>query len=899
MVIFTSFSLISAIICFSIAHLALIGKNRTPLIKIFVTLCLLFAFWGFSEFLARQAETAQRAKIWFAIKSIWPLTTVLYLHFVFLFTAYMNRWIKKIILPFTYIVGGVQVCLDLSIFDTIPVRYWWGWGYQIPVSILFHISTTLSAAIIIVGIILLVRYHSSLSSAANRKQITYIFIGTSITVSCGLLTEWLLPLFSIKVPEMTASSLSVSAVFFYLAIYKFKLFALSPEDAAGTIVKTMSDALIVVNLDRKIEIVNNALLVMLGYTEHELLGKHPEVIIGKFTSGDDSVTRLLRSGIVSDFGTYFRKKNGESIPISLSWSVLRNHENKLSGIVFIGRDISEREKNQQELQKAREELERRIEERTQELRIANEQLQEKIKQQLKFETQLAAEKEWLSVTLRSIGDGVITTDSDGCIISMNPAAEHLTGWFQKDAVGKQINDIYICQNDTNSSEVPAVHALSILMQESCNSPVNNHSTVVTKDGLRFKVAEQAAPIFDSTGNKVGYVIAIRDITERIVLEEELFKAKKLESINLLAGGIAHDFNNLLTSIVTNLFMAKMELPPNEETSQLITNAEKAAFRASNLTKQLLIFSKNCTPPREKISVKEFIESSIGFYLSNSKSDYKLEFGEALKKIVIDRGLFDQVLSNIINNADEAMPDGGIIIVDAHNYDLKPPHNLPIKSGSYVKISISDTGEGIDKTIIHRIFDPYFTTRNASNGLGLTSAFAIVQKHGGHITVESTRYRGTVFNVFLPASEEPHTEADDKSSSLPLSDYNILLMDDEETIRLSIKKVLKHLGYDCVLTESGEQALQAVKEHLVKNVKFKAIILDLTIHGGKGAIEIVDELRKIDPETRIIVSSGYANDKVITDYQKYGFHAAITKPYTIENLADVLSRMTRNDLKTTA
>jgi PAS domain S-box-containing protein len=169
---------------------------------------------------------------------------------------------------------------------------------------------------------------------------------------------------------MTASSLSVSAVFFYLAIYKFKLFALSPEDAAGTIVKTMSDALIVVNLDRKIEIVNNALLVMLGYTEHELLGKHPEVIIGKFTSGDDSVTGLLRSGICQcTLAFIFEKKNGESIPISLSWSVLRNYENKLSGIVFLQRHFRKRKKSTG-APEGQEELERRIEERTQELRIA-------------------------------------------------------------------------------------------------------------------------------------------------------------------------------------------------------------------------------------------------------------------------------------------------------------------------------------------------------------------------------------------------------------------------------------------------------------------------------------------------------------------------------------------------
>jgi PAS domain S-box-containing protein len=890
LILFSLISLLSAAICFSLAQYAIIGKNRTPQVKIFALLCYSFAFWSFLEFLARQSETAYRAALWQTMESFWPLSAVLYFHFICIFTGNFNRAVKKVILPAAYLVGALLISLDLFVFDCTPIRYWWGWGYQIPSAPLFHVSTTIVVVIVVSGIILLARYYSNLNANINKNQIVYLLVGTSVTVSCGLITEWLLPLLSIKVPEMTASSLAITAIFFYYAVYKFKTFTLSPEDAAGIIVKTMSDALIVVNIERKIEIVNTALLTMTGYTEHELIGKHPEVIIGKFTSGEDSVTRLLRSGIVSDFGTYFRKKNGESIPISLSWSVLRNHDNKLSGIVFIGRDISEREKIQQELQKAREELEKRIEERTQELRIANEQLQEKIEAQLKFDSQLSAEKEWLSVTLQSIGDGVITTDSNGGIISMNPAAEHLTGWTQADAARKNIDEVYVCFNENGPGEKHSVHALSILIEESSNTPINNHSTIISRDGIKFKVAEQAAPIFDNMGNKVGYVMAVRDITERIILEEELFKAKKLESINLLAGGIAHDFNNLLTSIVTNLFMAKMELPPNEETAQLITNAEKAAFRASNLTKQLLVFSKNGNASREKISIKEFIESSVGFYLSDSKSDYKLEFGDDLRKIVMDRGHIDQVLNNIINNADEAMPEGGSIVVQAHNIDLKSSHNLPVKPGKYIRISISDTGEGIDETIIHRIFDPYFTTRNASNGLGLTTAFAIVQKHGGHITVESTKNCGTVFNIFLPAAEDPPADTENQTATLSDSNHNILLMDDEETIRMSIKKVLKHLGYDCILTESGDHALQVVKEHLEKKVKFKAIILDLTVHGGKGAIDIVDDLHALDPDTRIIVSSGYANDKVITDFQKYGFDAAITKPYTIDNLADVLSRM---------
>ena len=407
--------------------------------------------------------------------------------------------------------------------------------------------------------------------------------------------------------------------------------------------------------------------------------------------------------------------------------------------------MTEREQAKAALQRAHNELEKRVEERTAELRLANEQLRLEMSERHVVDEQLAAEKERLSVTLRSIGDGVITTDMTGKILLLNKAAEEFTGWRQNEALEAGIEKVYNIEMDPRHSRLPANTVERILGKP--GAPIDFHPVLICRDGTRRIVAENGAPILDKTGATIGVVLVFRDITETQKLEDELFKARKLESLSLLSAGIAHDFNNILTCIITNLFMAKMNIEPTSEACQLIVTAEKAACRASSLTNQLLTFARTGTPVKQNSSIKELIEDSVGFYLSGSKSDYRLELPDNLYNVEIDRGQIDQVLNNIILNADQAMPEGGLIVVKAENYSVDGSRISPLQEGNYIRISVSDQGMGIPHENLSKIFDPYFTTRENGNGLGLTTSYAIIQRHGGNIEVNSRVDVGTTFSVF--------------------------------------------------------------------------------------------------------------------------------------------------------
>ena len=868
MLIAAFFSLLATILCFSLG-LFVFSRNRwSSLNRIFAVLCFSFSYWSFTEFLARQSDSIDRAQLFFHFNAFWPFTIALFYHFVLVYTFKIKTVIYKFSIAAVYSLAVVFSILDLFIIEEQIVQEYWGWSYQVSSTPLSTLATSWGALIAITALIILLLAYKKMAAGTSKIQARFILLGSTIAVLAGVFSEWLCPLLSIKVPELTNTSFSIMAIFISYAIWRHELFRLRPQDAADAIIDTMSDALIVVNIDRKIEVVNKALVQMLGYTEQEVTGKGLETIIGHMQSSGDTLTRLLRKGIIADVQTSFRKKDGSFLPISLSWSLLRHKDKKLRGIVLIGRDITEREKNRLALQKARDELEIRVQDRTVELQKTNELLRREIAERTIAEKNLAAEKERLAITLRSIGDGVITIDTNESVVLLNNAAERITGWTQMEACGKKLAEIYTVKRPS-----PSVNGYNLTLQ--------------SRSGATFSISESRAPILDSAGNSIGVVLVFRDITEIQMLEEELLKTRKLESISLLASGIAHDFNNLLTGMITNLFMAKMDLDAHREAYQLITSAEKAAFRATSLTKQLLTFSKSGSPIKENASIKELIEDSVGFYLSGSRADYNLDLPDNLLTVQVDRGQIDQVLNNIILNADQAMTRGGCISVKAENLDVKQNQLLPLLPGKYVRVAITDEGMGIAPENVHRIFDPYFTTRKDGNGLGLTTAYNIIQKHGGYITVNTQLGKGTTFFIYLPATDSVQSEEKNSEQKKLQGCGKILIMDDEEIIRKSTMRLLSHIGYEVTQAKNGTEALELYKESVANDTPFDTIVLDLTVPGEKGAKEIIDDLILINPSARVIISSGYSNDPVMTEYQSYGFCAAISKPYNIEELSSLL------------
>lgn len=509
------------------------------------------------------------------------------------------------------------------------------------------------------------------------------------------------------------------------------------------------------------------------------------------------------------------------------------------------------------------------------------------------EEALAGEKERLSVTLRSIGDGVITTDTAGRIVLLNKVAEDLTGWKQGEATGKCIDEVFVIVSEKSGQRVD--NPVDKVLSDGCIVELVNHTTLVSRDGSRRVIADSAAPIRDRDSMIVGAVLVFRDITDKRKMEEELLKAQKLESIGILAGGIAHDFNNLLTAILGNISLSKMYVPEGDKVHQKLADAEKASLRARDLTQQLLTFSRGGAPVKKTASIADIIKDSAAFTLSGSKVTCSFAISDDLWTVEVDEGQMSQVINNVILNAEQAMPAGGVIKVACRNVNLAQEDHVPLLPGRYIQVTISDQGGGIPEGVLPRIFDPYFTTKKNGKGLGLSTVYSIVKNHDGHITVSTNPGAGSTFSIYLPAAAGadetvPRPEAEVERPEDQSVKGRILVMDDEENIRDVVAEMLGFIGYEAILSCDGDEALSLYRQALVSGVPFDAVLMDLTIPGGMGGGEAMKILHEIDPAVKGIVSSGYSNDPILSDYTAFGFQGIITKPYRLTELKNVLERV---------
>jgi two-component system, cell cycle sensor histidine kinase and response regulator CckA len=413
-----------------------------------------------------------------------------------------------------------------------------------------------------------------------------------------------------------------------------------------------------------------------------------------------------------------------------------------------------------------------------------------------------------------------------------------------------------------------------------------------KDGTTFPVDVLAN--YQVFGKKEYIFVFVHDITEQKKIEEERQKIHKLESISILAGGIAHDFNNFLSAIIGNISLAILEAGDNEELIKILNEAKEAKNLAKNLTKQLLTFSTGGLPIIEETSIANVIKETAEFNLRGSNVKCFYTIPENIWKVQADRNQLSQVISNLIINADQAMPEGGIIKVNLTNKLIKEEDTLPLKEGKYVKITIEDNGLGIAKKHLSRIFDPYFTTKQKGSGLGLATTFSIIEKHNGYIMVDSKLGSGTTFSVYLPATTEKETKQSnstkEESGSNNRKEGKILLMDDEKIVRKALKKILETLGFKVEPVKEGKEALLKYKENLKNKQPFDVVILDLTVPGGMGGKETIKKLLEIDPNVKALVSSGYSNDPVMAKYKDYGFKGIIVKPYDASALSEAVGKL---------
>ncbi|MDD5763430.1 MAG: ATP-binding protein, partial [bacterium] len=415
-----------------------------------------------------------------------------------------------------------------------------------------------------------------------------------------------------------------------------------------------------------------------------------------------------------------------------------------------------------------------------------------------------------------------------------------------------------------------------------------YRTLVSRLGEQRLIEASDARILDRSGGTAGSVLVFRDVTEKAQMEDELLRGRKLESVGVLAGGIAHDFNNLLTGILGNISLAKEMVDPQKRAHGRLEEAEKATLKAKALATRLLVFSKGGKPIRRNISAEEVLKDAIELALRGTGVRCVFRIPEGVWAVYADAGQLGQVFQNLAINAVQAMPDGGTLTVAMENARVGDGEIADIVAGNYVKIGMEDEGSGIEADILPKIFDPYFTTKIGGSGLGLSTCYRILKNHGGNIFARSMVGAGTTFEIYLPGTGEVLREAGPPPVVIPLpGSATVLLMDDEEVVLDVVGEMLAHLGYKPEFARHGQEAISKYEEAMRGPGAFDLVILDLTIPGGMGGKETASRILEKYPNARIIVSSGYSNNPIMSRYKEHGFVGVIAKPYKLGELSHVL------------
>jgi len=495
------------------------------------------------------------------------------------------------------------------------------------------------------------------------------------------------------------------------------------------------------------------------------------------------------------------------------------------------------------------------------------------------ELQESEEKYRGLVTNLRLGIFRSTPEPAGRFLEVNPAMVNITGYSRKELLQMNVSDLYTH---------PEERELVLEEVASGKRKVTREIYLRKKDGTEIVVSDAKVAMKDDASQILYFDGILEDITERRQLEEEHQKIEKLESIGTLAGGIAHDFNNLLTGIMGNIGLARRYAEPKSKAEERLLEAEKASLRAKDLTQQLLTFARGGAPVKKLVSIAELIQDSATFALRGSNVRCEFSLPDNLWSAEVDEGQMNQVISNLVINADEAMPEGGILNIGIKNRVVKTRNTLPLPEGNYVEITIEDHGVGISKEHLRKIFDPYFTTKQKGSGLGLSTAYSIIKNHGGYITAKSKLEVGTTFRIYLPASEKPIPAKKEEVAEMAIAGKGrVLVMDDEEVIRELLHDELTDIGYEVELAVDGAEAIEQYTKAKESGQPFDAVILDLTVPGGMGGKEVIEKMLEIDPSVKAIVSSGYSTDPIMSDFKEYGFSGVVAKPYKMEQLEKTL------------
>lgn len=494
---------------------------------------------------------------------------------------------------------------------------------------------------------------------------------------------------------------------------------------------------------------------------------------------------------------------------------------------------------------------------------------------------------YLEKIVNSVGDPIFVKDANHRFVLVNESFCKLVNKNYYEIVGKTDSDFFPVE------QVRVFEKIDNLVFETGEANINEELITDSSGAVRTILTKKTL-YRDNKGSP--YIVGvIRDVTDRKMMDEERSKMSKLESLGMLAGGIAHDFNNILMGILGNITLARNRCVKDEGARDVLARAEAVVHKARSLTEQLITFSKGGLPIKKRCVIGDLVKNTVQFTLSGSKMKAVFDIAADLNPVEIDEGQFAQVIANIVINARQACEDCGALSVSVSNFETAAREAFPHRAGRYVRLVIKDDGPGIAPENLNRIFDPYFTTKPSGSGLGLFTSYSIVSKHDGFIRAVSISGEGAAFEIYLPAAEEsPVSRAvkvfEPGAGGRPAGGcFDILVMDDEPDALAPICDMLCEQGNAVFLAENGEEALKAYENKLRSGGRFDAVVVDIIIKKGMGGAEFIKRVLELDPAACVIVSSGCANDRMMVEYEKYGFKGVIAKPYRVDELFEAIAR----------
>lgn len=590
---------------------------------------------------------------------------------------------------------------------------------------------------------------------------------------------------------------------------------------------------------------NDATLKVSGYLQEEVFGK---CISDFFTLTskkifDEQFPILLERGHHRQ-EVEFICKDGKIIILDCSVSALRYKDGDIMGFVVFQQDITQRRQAEEALRKS--------------------------------------EAKYRELIFR-INEGFVAIDEKGYITFANPRLCEMIEYSEVELIGKNIRELF----DEKNREILEKE----LAKRRRGEPSQHELTWTTKSGKKVPTLMSASPIFENWVYRGSYAV-VTDLSEikraqeeKKRLEAQLHKIQRMESLGTLAGGIAHNFNNLLMGILGNISLILLNKNPSHPDYEKLKNVEHLVQEGAKLSQELLDFARGGKFQVEPTDLNKVVKRSSDMF-AQTKRQIKIytKFQKDIWTVEVDVGQIEQVLLNLYINAWQAMPGGGELYLETQNITLDENYVRPfkVKPGPYVKISVTDTGVGMDETTKQRIFEPFFTTKegNRGTGLGLASAYGIIKNHGGIITVYSEKGRGTTFNIYLPASEKEAIKQEKLGEGVLKGGETILFVDDEEMIIKTGKELLETLGYKVLIAKSGKEVIEIYR---AKNEQIDMVILD-TVMPDIGGGEIYNMLKKINPDIKVLLSSGYSMNDEIKEILERGCDGFIQKPFTLKELS---------------